>query len=61
MPQYRFFLVRDDGMPWRGTAFPFVSDKKAIEFAKAAAHDKRAELWSGSRLVWRALTNQSEI
>jgi len=57
MPQYRFFFVRDDGMPSRGTAFPFASDQKAIEFAELAARGQRAELWSGSRLVWRAADN----
>jgi hypothetical protein len=52
MPHYRFFFVKDDGMPARGTAFPFPGDAKAIRFATLAAAGKPAELWSGDRKVW---------
>jgi hypothetical protein len=53
MPQYRFFLVNEHGRPARGTAFPFRNDDAAIEFARLAAKDRPAELWSGERLIWR--------
>ena len=52
MPHYRFFFVKDDGMPARGTAFPFPSDARAIRFAILAAAGKRAELWRGDCKVW---------
>ena len=57
MPHYRFFFVKEDGMPARGTAFPFASDDKAIEFATQAARGERAELWSGDRKVWSQPTD----
>ena len=53
MPQYRFFFVKENGAPARGTAFPFHNDEHAIEFAEAASKGLPAKLWSGDRCVWR--------
>jgi len=58
MPHYRFFFVKDDGMPARGTAFPSPTDERAIAFAILAAGGEAAELWSGDRKVWSRQRNR---